>query len=175
MISAYRSKGDSEEYTDQMIQIVISAMKKIKVVMCPRESACWRWWGKMRALRDVFCVEKWIWGKNQPCKELAGNLSRKRKPWVVQPRDMNELGCLRNRKRHMWLEARNRGQTIGLVWLGREGGWCGALEFSFYVECGEKAWENLKEGMTWFHHLIYNSEKYLRGIISRIRWFLKYV
>lgn len=40
MISAYPSKGDSEEYTDQMIQIVISAMKKIKVGMCLRESAC---------------------------------------------------------------------------------------------------------------------------------------
>lgn len=33
----------------------------------------------------------------------------------VQPRDMNELGCLRNRKRHMWLEARNRAQTVGCV------------------------------------------------------------
>lgn len=78
----------------------------------------------MKALGDVFCVEKWIRGKSQPCKELAGNLSRKRKPRVAQPRDTNELGCLRNRKRHMWLEAWNESQTIGhVVWEGWQMMW----------------------------------------------------
>lgn len=60
--------------------------------------------------------------KKEPAMpKLAGNLSRKKKPQVAQPGDMNELECLRNTKKHSVTRAQQqRGRAVGDV--GGEGG-----------------------------------------------------